>query len=239
MENNGQDRIDLFLDLYKRLEDALEEKYRDKRRRFSSVVFEFTKDDESAPVRDKLNICREIRNLLTHNPNLGGAPIVEPSQPVVEAMQEVLAFVEKPPLALDYATKGEQVMKAGLNQKVLRLMQVMEKNGYSHIPVMKDGIFCGVFSAGSVFRYLLKTGGKGFTPETTLGELGTHIQVEDHLENYAFVSKEETYIAARQKFERVKGKNKRISVIFITETGRSDERLLGMLTPWDILGEPD
>ena len=80
-----QSRIDEFLDLYKQLEDVLEIKYRNARRHYSSVVFEFIKDDESAPVRDKLEICREIRNLLTHSANLEGEPVVEPSAPVVEA----------------------------------------------------------------------------------------------------------------------------------------------------------
>lgn len=63
--------------------------------------------------------------------------------------------------------------------------------------------------------------------------------MKDHMENYEFVSKDATYITVRKKFEHVKGKNKRVSVIFITETGSPEERLLGMLTPWDVLGEPE
>lgn len=237
--DNGKSRIDRFLDLYKRMEDALEDKYRNSRRRYSSVVFEFAKDYDSAPIRDKLDVCREIRNLLTHNANLGGVPIVEPSEPVLRAMEEVLEFVQKPPLALDFATKGDQVMKAGLNQKVLRLMEVMDKNGYSHIPVMQEGAFCGVFSVGSVFRYLLRSKGKGITPDTTLKELGVVLQVHEHMENYEFVSKETSYIEVRRKFEKVKGRNQRVAVIFITESGNPGERLLGMLTPWDVLGDPE
>ena len=203
------------------------------------MVFEFIRDEDSAPVRDQLETCREIRNLLTHSANLGGEPIVEPSAPVVAAMEEVLNFVRKPPLALDYATKWDQVMKAHLHQKVLRLMEVMDKNGYSHIPVLNDGEFCGVFSVGSVFQYILRTGGKGIKPETTVAELGRHIQVDAHMENYDFVPKDATYLSVRRKFEKVRGKNKRISVIFITENGKPGERVLGMLTPWDVLGEPD
>lgn len=234
-----QSRIERFLDLYKQLEDELEDKYRNARRHYSSVVFEFIRDEDSAPVRDQLETCREIRNLLTHSANLGGEPIVEPSAPVVAAMEEVLNFVRKPPLALDYATKWDQVMKAHLHQKVLRLMEVMDKNGYSHIPVLNDGEFYGVFSVGSVFQYILRTGGKGIKPETTVAELGRHIQVEAHMENYDFVPKDATYLSVRRKFEKVCGKNKRISVIFITENGKPSERVLGMLTPWDVLGEPD
>lgn len=72
-----------------------------------------------------------------------------------------------------------------------------------------------------------------------MAELGRHIQVDAHMENYDFVPKDATYLSVRRKFEKVRGKNKRISVIFITENGKPGERVLGMLTPWDVLGEPD
>ena len=60
----GRKRLELFLDLYKQIEDVLEEKYRNSRRHYTSAVYEFIKDYESAPVRDKLDICRHIRNLM-------------------------------------------------------------------------------------------------------------------------------------------------------------------------------
>lgn len=231
-----QSRIDEFLDMYKQLEDVLEIKYRNARRHYSSVVFEFIKDDESAPVRDKLEICREIRNLLTHSANLEGEPVVEPSAPVVEAMGEVLDFARRPPLAMEFATKGDQVMRAHMHQRVLRLMEVMEKNGYSHIPVMEQGEFRGVFSVGTVFQYILRSGGKGIQPDTTVADLAGHIGFSAHMENYEFVPKDATYISVRRIFERVRGKNQRVSVIFITEHGKVGEPLLGMLTPWDVMG---
>ena len=87
-------RSDEFIDLYKQLEDELEVKFSTaKQRRYSSVVFEYINHYESAPVRETLNLCREIRNLMTHNANLGGEPIVEPSEPVVEALREAGADV--------------------------------------------------------------------------------------------------------------------------------------------------
>ncbi len=232
-------KIDRFLDLYRQLEDALEDKYRNSGRHFTSVVMEYLRDDESAPVRDKLDVCREIRNLLTHSANLDGEPVVEPSVPVVKAMAQVLEYVKRPPLALDFATKGDEILKGNLNQRVLRLMEVMDKTGYSHIPVLRNGQFFGVFSAGSVFRCQLASNGKAIRQDTTLKDLEKYLDVGEHRENYEFVPKDASYSLVRKKFEKVKGKNKRISVIFITENGRPGERLLGMLTPWDVLGEPE
>lgn len=225
---------ELFLDLYKQLEDELENKYRNSRRKYSSVVIEYLRDDESTTMRNELDICREIRNILTHNANLEGVPIIEPSEPIIRALESILEYVRRPPLALDYATKGDQVMKAHLNQRVLRLMEVMDKNGFSHVPVMKEGQFCGVFSLGSVFMFILR-GGKNITKETTLLDMGTQLKLEEHPENYIFLPKTVSYMAARNKFIKPAGRGKRISVIFITETGDHNERLLGMLTPWDVL----
>ncbi len=223
-----------FLDLYKQMEDELEEKYHGARRRYSSVVMEFSKDSESEPVRARLDVCREIRNLLTHNPNIGNRPVVEPSEPVVQSMRDILSYIRKPPLALDYAVRGENIMKASLSHKVLRLMDIMDKNGYSHVPVMKNGLFYGVFSAGSIFRYIL-AGGQPITPETTIEQLEMYLSVKNHKENYAFVSKKATYIQVRNQFETQRGRHSRIAVIFITENGTQQEKLLGMIVPSDVL----
>jgi CBS domain-containing protein len=151
----------------------------------------------------------------------------------------VLDFVNRPPLAMEYATKAERVLKVGPDQRVLRVMELMEKNGYSHVPVMKDGRFFGVFSVGSVFRYVLRRKGKGLEPEATVKDLKGYLAVEEHTENYEFVSADATYIEVRKRFEQVRGKNKRVAVIFITQDGRQDQPLLGMLTPWDVLGRDD
>ena len=210
-------RSDEFIDLYKQLEDELEVKFSTaKQRRYSSVVFEYINHYESAPVRETLNLCREIRNLMTHNANLGGEPIVEPSEPVVEALREALDYVCRPPLALDFATKGSSIRCARLSSRVLNLMESMDKSGFSHIPVIEKEKFL-------------------ITKETTLSQLGKMLAVEKHVENYAFVDEKTTCIEARRMFEKIRGRNKRLSVIFITKTGSRDEPLLGMLTPWDVM----
>ena len=148
-------RSDEFIDLYKQLEDALEEKFSGMKRRYSSVVFEYINHYESAPVRESLNLCREIRNLMTHSANLGGVPIVEPSEPVVEALRAALEYVQRPPLALEYATTGQRIVCAGLSDRVLKLMAMMDKNGFSHIPILDKKRFIGVFSVSTIFSCLL------------------------------------------------------------------------------------
>ena len=228
-------RSDEFIDLYKQLEDALEEKFSGMKRRYSSVVFEYINHYESAPVRESLNLCREIRNLMTHSANLGGVPIVEPSEPVVEALRAALEYVQRPPLALEYATTGQRIVCAGLSDRVLKLMAMMDKNGFSHIPILDKKRFIGVFSVSTIFSCLLLDPELRLTQETTIRELGQMLPVDRHIENYAFVDRRTPLLETRRMFEKIRGKNKRLSVIFITETGSREEPLLGMLTPYDVM----
>ena len=230
-------RVEEFLDLYKQAEDLLEDKYRGARRRYSSVVLEFIRSEESVPVRDQLEISREIRNLLTHSADVGGVPVVDPSAPVVEGLRQAVEYLRRPALALDRAAAGEQLMTADLSRKVLRLMEVMERKGYSHIPVMREGRLYGVFSAKTLFCYQLEQDGRAIQKNTTLGDLGQVLALTGHGEHYEFLPRTATVQRAKEIFQRVKAKNQRVSVIFLTEHGKPDERLLGMLTPWDVLGE--
>lgn len=239
MDGQEKSRAEEFLELYRQLEDALEKRYRNKKRSSSSVVLEFCREEDSAPVREKLDLCREVRNLLTHNAALEGEPVVEPSAPMLETLREALSYVRRPPLALDFAVRGKNILTARLDQKVLPLMGQMEKTGYSHIPVMFEGSFRGVFSVGTVFLYQLDTGGRAIGRETSLRDLEKYLDPGEHLENYVFLPKKATYISARKVFEKPRGKNGRVSAIFITETGSPRERLLGMLTPWDVLSRFD
>ena len=226
-----------FIDLYKQLEDELEVKYSREKRRYSSVIFEYINSEESAPVREALDLCREIRNLMTHNADIGGEPVVEPSAAVVEALREALAYVRRPPLAIDFATPSGKIRSATLSDRVLRVMADMEKNGFSHIPILDRTKFVGVFSISTVFSCVLHDPEVKISAETTVRDLARMLPIERHVENFAFVSRNTTCMEARRLFERIKGRNQRLSVLFITEHGKRDERLLGMLTPWDLMKE--
>jgi predicted transcriptional regulator len=226
-----------FLDLYKQLEDELEIKYSHSKRRYSSVIFEYINSEESTPIREKLDLCREIRNLMTHNADVGGVPVVEPSAPVVEALREALVYIRRPPLALDFATPSGKICSAGLSDGVLRVMADMEKRGLSHIPILERGKFIGVFSVSTVFSCVLHDPDVKITEKTTVRDLARLLPPENHIDNFAFVDRKITSLEARKMFEKIKSRNRRLSVLFITEHGRQEEALLGMLTPWDLMKE--
>ena len=88
---------DEFLDLYNNLEELLNVRYSAAKndRRFSSAVVRFSMEAEGRRWREELNVCRELRNMLSHHAQIGGEDIFQPSDSVVDVMREILDSVKK------------------------------------------------------------------------------------------------------------------------------------------------
>ena len=235
MENRSM----VFLDLYRQLEETLEQRFRESGRKYGSVVMDFMNDDEGAPFREDLNVCREVRNLLSHHAAIHGQSVVEPSEALIGVLREVIEYVRRPQPAMDFATPRDKLMIAYLDQSALRVMREMQKRGFSHVPVIQHGEFKGVFSVSTVFSYVIDEVGHGMDKRTTIGDFGELLKLDNHeTERFEFVSKKASYWDVRDQFERKRGQHtKRLVAIFVTENGQFGERLLGMITPWDVIGQ--
>ena len=229
-------RAQTFLELYRVLEGILEKKYDGKPRKNSSVVMEYLNDPESEPVRQQLNVCREIRNLLTHNADAQGGAVVEPSKAVLDSLYAAIDYVQSPQPALNYATRPDQILCTRYGENVLDLMRKMQKRGFSHVPVIHNGGINGVFSVHSVFDFLLKKGPFALNEQTRVTDFGRLLSLEKtEGERFLLLPRDAGYLDVRDAFERGRARNSRLVAVFITETGQAGEPLLGMLTPWDVL----
>ena len=113
----------------------------------------------------------------------------------------------------------------------------MEKHGFSHVPVLEKGGISGIFSMRGVFSYVLKHG--AIAQDTRVRDFGELLQINrlGGGERFLLLSASATYHDVRAAFERAGERDSRLAAVFITENGKLDEPLMGMLTPWDVLGE--
>jgi hypothetical protein len=228
-------RSEQFLRLYRKLEGLLEKRYSGKKVS-SSVVMEYLHDPDSAPCRADLDMCRDIRNLLTHNDDEDGQPVVEPSEGVVELLGDIVDYVQRPRLAVDYGTPGEKIMFAHPNDLALDVMRHMMRMGYSHVPVRDKTGLVGVFSAGALMSYVGERGFEALKDDLRIGDLKKELSVDnEHTDKYLFFDSKTTLTTVRMAFEKPQERNRRLAVAFITEDGGQHSQVLAMLTPWDAL----
>ena len=229
-------RSEQFLKLYRKLEGLLEKRYSDKRVSSGSVVMEYLHDPDSAPCRADLDMCREIRNLLAHNNDEDGQPVVEPSEGVVELLGGIVDYVQRPRLAVDYGTPGDRIMFAHPNDSALDVMRHMMRMGYSHVPVRDKTGLVGVFSAGALMSFVGDKGFENLRDDLRVGDLKNALRVDNERnDKYLFFDSSVTLTAVRMAFEKRQERNRRLAVVFITEDGGQHSQVLAMLTPWDAL----
>lgn len=226
-----------FLNLYKRLEDLLEARLAPGEMRRGSVVVDFMNSAAGAPYREQLNLCREIRNVMTHNADLEGEPVVLPSQAVVEHLKSVVEAVERPPLAIAYATPRAHLMTARRSDRVLELMRRMEERGFSHVPVLSKGCVEGVFSVSTVFSAAMREGAFVLDETARVSLLEPLLPPEKHLcESFRFVRDDISLSEACEAFEaRGHERHKRVAALFLSADGTQRGELRAMLTPWDLI----
>ncbi len=226
---------DRFLEMFREMEELLALQYPPEERRYNSPVMDYINDPSNTLYREQLNTCREIRNLLTHHADIGGKSIVDPSDEIMKIMEDILRHISNPPMAISCATPFDKLMTASPEQKAFSVMYRMRDRGFSHVPVLKNGKFVGVFSVSTPFSYALESDGE-IHRDITIGDFGPLLHIDRHCtERYLFVPKTLTVGKAGKLFETVGNNKKRLAMMFITEGGKEHEPILGVLTPFDVL----
>lgn len=224
------DTCEAFLNAYRDLEEVLGVKYGQK-----SGTVQLFASREGSRYFEELNLFREMRNLLSHHGRVDGQHAVLPSEASLAKLLEILEFAKHPPMALSIATPKDSLMCASFGDSLDRILNVMEKRGYSHIPVLSGkGSLYGVFSVGTLFAFT-KANPDRAIKGLTVGDLKEFLPVEKHTtEKFDFVGPEAALWDIKEKFRLTGPYHRRTVALFVTENAVGSGKLLGMITPWDV-----
>lgn len=223
-----------FLDLYKMLEEAIRNKYGDEVGT-SPVAWLARNDQGVRGMREELNYCREVRNILQHRRRLEDGYAVVPSEGMVETLRETVAKVERIPSAYDLCVKVRDICSAGPHDRMLPVMRAMAEGGYTHVPIMEDGRVVGAFSENTLLSYLIADEIVEVGEDATLDRVEGLLPLDAHTsETFAFVGRDTLAPDVVALFKDALRRSERLGAVFVTTSGRPTERLLGMLTSWDM-----
>lgn len=227
---------EIFLELYKELEELLEVKYSTGKKLPGSAVTRFYNDDDGKKWREELNVCREMRNMLSHHAQIGGKPVFEPSDEVVKVLRRILDDVRNPPAAMSVATPAKDLVVCSPNDFVDTVIHVMKDHGYAHVPVLENGVLIGVFSVGTLFAMVEKYGADSIRKDSLIKDLKEFLPVDSHVtECFGFVAESSHFSGLKKRFSAKRPGERKLAALFVTKNGSQDEKLLGMITPWDII----
>ena len=187
----------------------------------------------------RLMALRYVRNALTHNPLLNGNPIVTVNAGVVQFLDEVIARLKKLPMVSNIWIPRSEVYFGSLDNAISTVVGDMLTNVYSHVPVLdSDDKVLGVFSESTMLE--MNKAGIRDDGKTTLKAVAEFLPCDRHkAEVFRFVPKNDSVAHIRHLCAEALQKHERIGMFFVTEDGKEDESLLGILTVWDVAGVSD
>ena len=198
------------------------------------------KDLEQIPqyknIRSNLAFCRLLRNLLSHYDwsKAGNDMIIVTDQAVRQVNN--LYYSLNPMTLMRVAIRVGQIFAPSLEDSVLAAVKVMQRNDYSYTPIVENHRIVGVFSTKTLMRLVAENNGINITESLKFREIAEYTKLVDEPNaHYGFINPNTTVEDVSLKFQRSKTRKVRLDMLFITDNGRSDGTLQGMVTPVEIL----
>lgn len=226
---------DIFIEKYKELEMTAVTVF--KLREDGRAIAELERMEQFSDIQSKLYYCRNVRNLLQHNAKLSDSFTIEPTQEMIDLITDTIYRIKNPTKCLSIATPFNKIYWRTMDSHVVSTMKAMKENGYSHVPILQNEKVAGIFSENSVFNYLLAEGNMALDEGLRFRDIKDYLTLHGRKSHkYVFVNKDSYLPEAEDIFEKAFRQGERIAMILITQNGSPRERLLGVITAWDVLG---
>ena len=190
---------------------------------------------KSALVRkyeDDLRSYAELRNAIVHQRTSTEYVIAEPHSEVVERIEHIDEAIARPKLVGQLFRK--RVMAFQMTDSLKYALKIIRKRKFTQFPVYKGQEFQGLLTTVGITNWLassmLHTDLQKFMP--TLADILHH---EKNETNFKFISRYITIYEAEEIFKQGVERGRRYEALLITEHGKSHQKLIGIVTPIDIM----
>lgn len=188
-----------------------------------------------ARYQQELRAVAQLRNSIVHNPFRDADPIASTNEVVVTYYEHIRDSLLNPQTALSIAIPAKLIYTVAPDENLNQVLKHMDKNTYTHVPVIEDNKMTGILSENTLLSYLAENGDVIITEDMAVKELADYLPISAHRsETFVFLPRKASLGQVFSVFNEAIKKRQRIGMLFITEHGRQDEKPLGIITAWDL-----
>ena len=229
---NNANNAEIFLDLYKTLEQVISSKY-NLNKNDSPINYILGLKAYSA-YKEELYYCKDVRNFLSHEPKIDKEFAIIPSDEMIELIWKIIKMINSAPTVEKILKKVSELYFVREDDYVLSALRKLSHKLYTHIPIMKNNKVIGVLSKDSVFNYLLDNDFEKIDSDKKFKDIKEYTKLDN--DKYLFIDKNITIDEIIVKVEDLLKKGNRVAYIFVSKDGTKDSDLIGLFTPLDLLG---
>jgi len=172
----------------------------------------------------------DLRNAIVHE-RTDGHVIAEPNNKAVEEIEHIKSLLLDQPKVIPIFQGN--VFDLSVGDTIAVAVKTMFEKGYSQVPIYEHGIFKCLLTTNTIARWLgamVKNDIFSLT-ETYISEVIKYTENED---NFKFLTRNSTLFDVLERFQEYERKGKRLEAILISNNGKTNEALLGIITIWDL-----
>ena len=183
---------------------------------------------------NNVKYCDEIRNLVSHNPKINGQYPVDVNQATIDFIQGIIDQLNARKKCKDICVPLSKIYSCKMTDAVRPAIETMKHEVYTLVPILEDGLIVGVFDENSIFEALLQNTIIDIDDMATFESIRNFLSLKRTMEEFMFVPQDMLVEDLYHKVNEKTAKKIRVAGIFLTKSGRKTERILGLLTPWDL-----
>jgi len=165
-----------------------------------------------------------IRNAHTHS-----SEFLEIKEPAIVFFRKLVnIFCKK---AKDIAISKQEIYKVNLRTKVCQTIKEMDEHLYTHVPVIQEKVFYGVFSENTLLKIVSS---RRWNEDLTMNDVVDILKIANGVDDYKFLSENASFYDVYKLFQKYIDRGKRLGVIFLTNDGQEIGDIKGLITAWDL-----
>lgn len=181
---------------------------------------------------DELRSFADLRNAIVHNSVSVEYVIAEPHIETVEMIEEIENKLTSPTLVGEMFHKRVKTFQT--HDSLRHALNIIRTRKYTQFPVYRDREFQGLVTTTGITYWLAKSLQNKQMPKY-MPTLQNVLQYEKGQVNYKFISRNLSVYETIEIFKEGVERGKRYEALLITEHGNPHERLLGIVTPHDVM----
>lgn len=191
---------------------------------FKMRLDDFINDDRYIRYREDAHFIRNLRNLIAHN-----REFVEINDKGVKRIEDFVNLITDTLECRMIPIEG--LFTASLDDYVLPFLRKLQQKNYTYLPIIDENNVCvEVFSAYVLMAYTCL--GKSIDESTTFDDLYCSLTHTPLKGTYTYLPINHPVIEVINTFKVTSDFH--LDVVLVTEDGRAESPLLGMITIWDL-----
>ena len=130
---------------------------------------------------------------------------------------------------------GKALSPKGIEDPIRPAMGEMASKGFTHVSILEDGRVVGAFSENTFLTHANSVELTEIAEDDTFSKIGDLLPLDNHESGVVgIVERGQVAIYIAELFQNALIRKGRPGMLFVTVNGKQSERMLGVLTSWDM-----